>query len=61
MVSIANIRDADGTLVSDPVTINTQFVEFYQKLYSSRAQYSEGDLYTYFDGIEFLLKSCNIS
>lgn len=51
--SIARIRDADGTLVVDPLAINARFTCYYADLYSSKVDYSEEELGSFLDQITF--------
>lgn len=52
MMSIVNIRDSDGRLMSDPGEINTCFASFYRDLYSSRAGYIMAELQAFLDGVQ---------
>lgn len=51
--TIARIAATDGTIKTDPVDINTCFMEFYSNLYSSRAEYSVEELSGFLDEVEF--------
>lgn len=48
---IPSIQSEEGTLLHDPSSINTQFKNFYQKLYTSEAQPSLNYLDIFFDGL----------
>lgn len=50
---IAGVRDEGGHMITSPEGINTEFSQFYQGVYSSRAQYSPSELQEYLGGITF--------
>lgn len=52
MTGIANVKDTDGQLVSDPGGINACFASFYSNLYSSRAGYTQTDLQAFLEDIQ---------
>ena len=49
---ITLIKNEDGVLLNDPVEINQEFKHFYQKLYSSEAQFSKNDLDSFFADLD---------
>lgn len=53
VTSIARIKDDHGTVVIDPQVINAHFASYYKSLYSSRALYSDKELWSYLDQIAF--------
>lgn len=50
---IANIKDEQGGLLSDPQQINTRFANYYETLYTSRANYTPEALTLFLDHIDF--------
>lgn len=52
MSGIANIKNANGQLISDPGGINACFAAFYRDLYSSRARYSTAELQAFLEEVQ---------
>lgn len=51
-VTISAIADFDGSLLTDPTSINGRFASFYQELYSSRMTCTDEELTAYLEEME---------